>query len=156
MARRLALDSNVALLLAVGRTSPELVTQHKRLRGYERGDFELLEGMLAGTDSVVTTPLALSEISNLAPWGFSDPWRGRVVASVRGLVNAFTEVYNPSRSLVSRPEFTRLGLADCAWLALLDKSTTLITVDLDLYLEALAQGHKVTNFNHERTNRGLA
>ncbi len=156
MARRLALDSNIALLLAVGRTSPDLITRHRRLRGYERGDFELLEGMLADVDSVVTTPYALSEVSNLATFGIGDPWRTRVVASVTGLVDAFTEIYNPSRRLVQRPEFVRLGLADSAWLALLDDATTLITVDLDLYLEALRQSLNVTNFNHERSLRGLA
>ena len=112
--------------------------------------------MLASVETVVTTRHALSEISNIATWGIPDPWRARVVTSVRGLVEAFTEVYNPSRALVQRPEFVRVGLADCAWLALLDASTTLITVDLDLYLEALRQGLKAVNFNHERSNRGLA
>ncbi len=155
MARRLALDSNLALLLAVGRALPDLIMQHKRLRGYSRGDFELLEGMLASVDSVVTTPHALSEVSNLATFGIVDPWRTRVVASIRGLVEAFTEIYTTSRALVHRPEFVRLGLADSAWLALLDESTTLMTVDLELYLEALAQGLNATNFNHERSSRGL-
>ena len=97
----------------------------------------------------------MSEVSNLADYGITDPWRERIVSSIRGLVEAFTEIYEPSKQLVKRSEFGRLGLTDSAWLAVLDDAATLVTVDLDLYLEAQRQGKQAVNFHHVRLSNGL-
>ena len=54
-----------------------------------------------------------------------------------------------------RTEFSQLGLADCAWLAMLDDSTRLLTVDNALYLAAHRCGCDAVNFNHVRASRRL-
>jgi hypothetical protein len=150
----LAIDSNLTLLLAVGRAERGLLYRHKRLRHYTEADYELLQGFIAVAERVVTTPHSLTEVSNLADFGILEPSRTRITASVRGLIEAFVELYCPSVELAGAPEFQRLGLADCAWLAALDNNTRLLTVDNELYLAALDRGCDAVNFNHVRVARG--
>ena len=145
---KIALDTNLTLLLAVGRAQRGLVPVHKRLQQFSDLDYGLLQGFLAVSDQVITTPFSMAEISNLAAFGVIEPARSRVVASLKGLTEAFVEVYTPSKVLARRAEFAWLGLADCAWLAVLDQHTRLLTVDNALYLAALKLGHNATNFHH--------
>jgi hypothetical protein len=152
----LALDSNLMLLLAVGRAERGLVASHKRLRPYAEADYELLQGFIAVSDAVVTTPNVMTEVSNLADYGVLEPSRSRISASVKGLIAVFVEVYWQSRQLADFPEFERLGLADCSLLAVLDKRTRLLTVDNALYIAALQRGSAALNFHHIRSARGLA
>ena len=112
MTNRLALDSNLTLLLAVGRAEQGLVAKHKRLRPFDEADYQLLLGFLIHADEVVTTPNARTEVSNLAPYGMFEPARSRITASLRGLIAAFSEIHCPSRIVAEFDEFTRLGLAD--------------------------------------------
>ena len=156
MSGNLALDSNLTLVLAVGRTGIHLMGRHKRLRQYSEVDFNLLLGFVAGADPLVTTPNALTEISNIATFGIIDPARAQIISSVRGLIDAFYEIYKPSKELAHHPAFSRLGLADCAWLATLDARTRFLTVDLELYLAASKQGHDAINFNHIKEQLGRA
>ena len=152
---RRALDSNLTLLLAVGRAERGLVATHERLRQYSEADYELLTGFLAVSDAVITTPNAMTEVSNIADFGIREPARSRVAASIRGLIGAFVEVYWQSSKLGDFVEFNRLGLADCSLLAVLDDRTRLLTVDSALYLAALGRGCHAVNFNHIRVARGL-
>ena len=150
---RLALDSNLLLLLVVGRTERGLLTRHKRLRSYSEADYELLQGFIAVSNVLVTTPSALTEVSNIADSEFvsllAPAWPRRW-----GLIGAFVEVYWQSSKLGDF-SFNRLGLADCSLLAVLDDRTRLLTVDSALYLAALGRGCHAVNFNHIRAARGL-
>ena len=149
----LAIDSNLTLLLAVGRAEKGLVARHKHLRPFNEADYELLQGFLVFADEVVTTPNALTEVSNIATYGIAEPARSRIVASLQGLIGSFREIYHPSTGVADQDEFARLGLADCAWLSVLDRRTRLLTVDNDLYLAALNRGCHAVNFHHARIER---
>lgn len=153
---KIALDTNLTLLLAVGRAERGLIARHKRLQRYSDTDYELLVGQLSQAQSLITTPNALTEVSNIARYGIHGASRARVMYSVRALACDCGEVYLPSKEVVMMTEFERLGLADCAWLAMLGQHTTLLTVDNNLYLAALTQGHRAINFDHVRASRGLA
>ena len=147
---KLALDSNLTLLFAVGRAQTGMISRHKRLQSYSEADYELLQGFLLSAQQVITTPQAMTEVSNLAGFGVAEPALSRINSSVKGLAEAFFEIYNSSRNLAQYDEFARLGLADCAWLAVLGGETRLLTVDNALYLAALQRGHFAVNFNHVR------
>jgi hypothetical protein len=150
---KVSLDTNLTLLLVVGRAERGLISKHKRLNNFSDADYELLVGQLAQASALVTTPNSLTEASNLAPFGVLGPSRGRVMQSLRALAQDCQEVYRPSREVSLRPEFERLGLADCVWLSIVDTDTVLLTVDNELYLAALDQGTRAINFDHVRAAR---
>ena len=150
-----ALDTNLLLLLVVGRVSPRLVGRHKRLQSYLPRDFELLVESLRQADVLVTTPNTLTEVSNLAGYGVHDPLRTEIYVSLRQVVGEVTETYQDSRVIAQDREFTRLGLADCAWFLVLNDETELMTDDQNLYQVALYRGHNVTNFSHLRKLYGF-
>ena len=150
MGDRLALDSNLILLLAVGRAEQGLIAKHKRLRQFDEADYELLLGYLVNAAEVVTTPNAMTEVSNLATFGMLEPARSRIVASLKTLITSFSETYAQSRLVSELDDFVRLGLTDCAWFPVLENGARLLTVDNDLYLVALQRGYSAVNFEHIR------
>lgn len=99
---------------------------------------------------LVTTPNALTEVSNLARFGRREPLRSEVMRSLASLVASMRENYVPSNPIVTFDEFLRLGLTDTTWLACLAPSDLLLTADLNLYLAALSRGLRTINFNHLR------
>lgn len=152
---KIALDSNLSLLLIVGRAERGLIARHKRLKGYSEDDYELLIAHLRSANALVTTPNTLTEISNIASFGLTDASLDRVIRSYQAFVLDCTEVHHPSRQLVERTEFSWLGLADCAWLAVLCHGTSLLTSDNELHIAAMLCGHASINFNHSKAALGL-
>ena len=152
--RRIAVDTNVLLLLLIGSVDPAYIARHKRLGTYRARDHSLLLEQLVGAE-IVVTPTALAEVSNLATYGVQDPLRTRVMDRLRQFIQATAEHYRPSRDLVGATEFGRLGLPDCSWLDALDTNTVLLTDDLGLYNAALARKLSAMNFAHIRRSRGL-
>lgn len=145
------LDANLLLLLVVGSADRSFITKHKRLRSYTDEDFDLLRLFLSRASSIIVTPNALTEASNLAGY-ISDPARTTIYQMFRAIVQTPTciEFAVESKLAVSRTEFIRLGLTDSVLLHLATDSHTLLTADVDLYLAAIAQGLKAENFNHYR------
>jgi hypothetical protein len=137
------------VLLLVGGVSEKLIETHKRLRSFSAADFRMLRAYVGDAD-LVTLPNSLTEVSNLLRQGVTEPARSRLTASLASFAQVASEVYVQSREAVKAPEFTRLGLTDCAWLQALSPSIELLTVDLGLYLAALDHGITAINFNHLR------
>ena len=71
--RKVAVDTNLLLLLLIGSVAPDFIDNHKRLRAYTLADFLLLEEDLKSADSLIATPNVLAELSNLAAYGGSEP-----------------------------------------------------------------------------------
>ena len=153
--RRIAVDTNLLLLLVVGSASRSHIARHKRLRAYSIEDFDFLLEILRNTDEIVATPNAWTEVSNLAGFGLVDPIRSEVFAALANLINKLHERYRTSSSASEEPEFARLGLTDCAWLESSGSNTILLTDDLQLYLAACHRGMNAFNFTHLREQRGL-
>ena len=59
------IDSNLLLLLVVGRSSRDIIAKHKRLRQFTARDYDILLDLLDGTAQVFVTPHTLAEASNL-------------------------------------------------------------------------------------------
>jgi len=148
-ASSIVLDANLLVLLIVGLASPSYIASHKRLRAFTVGDFLLLKDLLASAASIVVTANSVTETSNLARQ-IAEPARTSVSRILRELViRAETqELYIPSSQAVEQAAFLRLGITDAATLDTLGPDNKLLTVDLDLYLEALRQGKAAENFTH--------
>lgn len=149
-----AIDSNLLLLLVVGMASREYIRKHKRLQEFTADDYDLLQEQLSVATEVIVTPNTPTETSNLIDH-IADPARKHIYDLLRDLLrsSSSSEVYIPSQSAAERPELPRLGLTDCALLDVCSGGTPLITVDLKLYLAAIAAGDKALNFNHLRDSR---
>ena len=98
---------------------------------------------------MVVTPNTLTETLNLAGQ-IPEPARSDIFRTFQVLLGMSSEIYVPSGQAAERPEFLRLGLTDAVVLTTATDQSTIITADLDLYLEAMRQGKNVSNFNHYR------
>ena len=124
------------------------IQSHKRLRAYAREDFDQLVSLLSGASRIVVTPNTLTETLNIAGQ-IAEPARIHIFEAFRRLLGVTEEVYVASRR-ASDQLILRLGLKNFVVLESTGKKLTIITADLDLYLEALRQGQSVINFNHLR------
>lgn len=131
-------DSNLLALLVAGGVDPELIAKHRRLRDYTAGDYEILLVILEEVETVLVTPNTLTEASNLLRQ-HGEPERSRLMHGLAYLIEESEEIVIASRTASGNPHFTGLGLADAVMLESVSAQTPLITVDLALYLAALAQ-----------------
>ena len=140
-------DSNLLTLLIAGRVNRTLIAKHRRLSGYTPEHYDILINFLSGARRVYVTPNVLTETSNLLGQ-HADPERSQLMAALREVIFRSEEIIVKSADASRNKAFTRLGLADAALLELATQETTLITVDLDLYLAALENGANAVNFTH--------
>lgn len=144
------IDANLFVLLVVGSVGTELIAKHRRLREYSEEDYETLISLLDRVDRVFVTPNTLTETSNLLAQ-HGDPERSHFFERLRFIIQESEEVVVASAAASSNSEFGRLGLTDAALLEVVTKETPLVTVDLDLYLAALAKGEELAvNFTYIR------
>ncbi len=142
------LDANLLVLLVVGTTDQAIVPRHRRLQSFDAHDYERLVGLLGNYQQVLVTPNTLTETSNLLSQ-HGEPQRSRFFDTLRSLIEINSEIVITSRQASANPSFHRLGLTDAALLEVVTPETPLITVDLDLYVAALAQApNAAVNFTH--------
>ena len=149
MMAAILIDTQLLVLLVVGRASPAYIRKHKRLQHYKMSDFDLLELTIAQAEHVVVTPHTLTEASNLLRQ-IEEPERTNIMATFQGLITSSREQHVPAWVAAGRIEFMRLGLADAGILALDHEPMLLLTADTDLYLAASQAGRHVENFNFIR------
>lgn len=152
--RSLVLDSNLLVLLVVGLVDRQLILKHKRTRSFEPEDFDLLTQILSEYEEIVVTPNVMTEASNLASQ-VAEPNLSAVRQRIAILAGSLREEYCPSAEATTLAPYLRLGLTDCALLALAGTQAPLLTTDLDLYLEAAKFNRLAKNFNHLREARLL-
>ena len=87
---------------------------------------------------------------------YDEVTRDRLRRTFANLIPLQDEVHHPASNTILHQAFLRLGLADCAILDLVDDDLSLITTDLDIYLQAAKQHpDSAINFNHVRQSRLL-
>ena len=153
-ANPLVIDSNLLVLLVVGRASPKFIAMHKKLKQYTVADFDLLLRIVRPAPEVLVTPNTLAEASNLLGY-IDEPARSRVYEIFKALIPTMVEQHIPSATAAGRAEFVRLGLTDSVLLEVTRPTTTLLTADLQLYLTASRAGKNAVNFNHVRVQEGI-
>ena len=144
------IDANLLVLLVVGSVGRGLIAKHRRLQGYTSEDYEILINLLERVEQVFVTPNTLTETSNLLAQ-HADPERSRFFDRLRFIIQESKEVTVASAQASSNSAFNRLGLTDAALLEAVTPDTPLVTVDLKLYLAAIASGREVAlNFTYLR------
>ena len=145
---RVLIDTNLLVLLVVGRTGQHLISKHRRLQAFTVDDFGRLDDILRGIDRVVVTPNTLTEASNLLAQ-HGEPERSRFFDIFRYLIEVSQEICVTSFEAAQNPQFVRLGLTDAAVLEAVSGETPLLTADLPLFLAAASKDHKAAfNFWH--------
>lgn len=144
-----ALDTNLAVLLAVGTANPDYIAKHKRLRIYDKTAFLLLDELLGAAEGILWCPHVLAETSNLARY-VNDPIRIEVAQALAILISRYPEASVVSAEASRHVAYRRLGLTDSVMLTLASTGATLLTDDLDLHVAALSAGHSTINFNEFR------
>mgnify|MGYP001809569449 CR=1 FL=1 len=145
-----ALDTNLLVLLVVGKTNRTLVDKHKNTRhDFDQADYDRLLGILGAERRLVVVPHVLAETSSLLRQ-HREPERGALMRSFSRVVGDPDERHPPFREAALDPVFARLGLTDATVLGSLPAGTTLLTTDLDLFLEAQKRSFPAINFNWSR------
>ncbi|MEQ1650826.1 MAG: hypothetical protein ABL898_19795 [Hyphomicrobiaceae bacterium] len=144
----IALDTNLLLLLVVGQATGAAVG--KRLKSFSDDDYQLLLEFVSNYDRLIITPNVATEVSNIWDFGLGGDWRRQVPVVLAHVIQQSLEISKPSKDVVEDPEFARLGLADCAWLGVLDQETTLLTDDVALWNVASSRGFRAVNFTSLR------
>ena len=146
----LILDANLLVLLVVGLVDPKLISQHRRTQGFVEEDFPLLKQALQAYTTVLITPGILAESSNLLRYD-AEPRKSHLMNVFRELLGTYDERHVAANEIAHDGAFVRLGLTDTGILDVLERErASLLTVDLELYLEAAKRTAEVYNFNHIR------
>ena len=133
------IDSNILLLLVVGRVSRELIFRHRRLAGFSDEDYDILTDLLQKVRKVFVTPNTLTETSNLLGQ-HGEPERSRLFQELRSIILDSEEVVVASSIASGNRAFSRLGLTDAALLEAVSSDTPLLTIDHNLHKAALELG----------------
>ncbi len=148
--RGVLLDTNLMLLLWVGRWNPQMIANHKRTERFDQSDFEMLENVVATFQRVVATPGILTESTNLLR---QNRHKLAISATLIDQITALDERYQPSVEVINTPAFVPLGLTDAGIIALAREGWLVLTVDFKLVNALAAKGLAVINFYHLRSPR---
>lgn len=139
-------DANLIVLLVAGDTDPHIITRHKRLKQFTVGDYRVLRELIFEAGGIVyVTPNTLTEASNLLR-NYGEPDRTRLSDTLAALINESREVVVRSVDAAANAAYRRLGLTDAALLEVISVDRPLLTVDVQLALEA-AQVHPEASVN---------
>ena len=151
--KSIVIDTNVLVLLIVGRTRPTLIDSHTALSRYPRESLRWLCDILMNYDEHIITPGILAETSNLL---LKDKKTSKqTMPALRAMVgdSSFTSSipYNETNiaieEIVNTHGFFWLGVVDASILSLAKSGIPLITSDTKLFLEASSFCKGCINFN---------
>jgi len=150
MAKSILLDTNLLVVLVVGLTSPAEIGKHKRTRNYTPEDFLTLQEALQNYQQLWVTSQAVAECSNLIRQT-NKPMAEQLMKTLSNLVSTAKESNITSTEIFKESSVLALGVADAGITKKSKRVTTLLTADLDLYLEVDRKFGNAINFNHIRT-----
>ena len=100
----LVLDTNLLILVVVGRGAPELIARHKNLKTFSLEDYQNVRRHVARASRLLATPHILTETSNLLGQ-IGEPDRRRVLAAFAAIINdieIIDEIHVPARRAAIR------------------------------------------------------
>jgi rRNA-processing protein FCF1 len=143
------IDTNILLLLFVGRFDPKRITRFKNTEKFTEDDFALLEILLENFTRLITTPYILAEVNSFANQ-FGEPIRSLYFKKFAEQISLLDEVYTPGSTLASIPEFVRYGLTDLSIFAAAREKVIVLTDD-GRFADFLSHNQlDVLNFDHLR------
>ena len=144
------IDSNLLVLLVVGRAQRSVIGRHRRLKEFSASDYSALVSLFDADTKIYVTPNTLTETSNLLAYGPHN-LRSRFFDTLKFMINESEEIVIKSEKASSIPEFNWLGLTDAVLLEVACEETPVITVDLRLYNAVVSRDPAAAlNFNHLR------
>ncbi|MBI5250400.1 MAG: hypothetical protein HY912_12970 [Desulfomonile tiedjei] len=144
------IDTNILLLLFVGRYDRALVPKFKRTKIFTDDDYSLAEKIVSFFARVVTTPNILTEVSNLSNQ-LPEQIKQKYFREFVSVVDLLEEEYVASATACGHHYFPRCGLTDSTIMALAQKNYLVITDDFALSNILHGLNIDVINFNHLRT-----
>ncbi|MFN3167290.1 MAG: hypothetical protein ACE37H_09535 [Phycisphaeraceae bacterium] len=148
--RRFLMDTNLLVLLIVGRSDPSWILSFKRTKVYTPDEYDRLESLLRQASGLVSTPNILTETSNLLN-AATGGHRLILFQTMAELIEGLDEVYVQSRTAASNVIFPDFGLTDMAILdATRETESIALTDDSRLAGQLAIQDLDVINFNHLR------
>ena len=146
--RRLLLDTNVLLLLILGKIDVNQIGRGS-LSKYERPDFVVLHLICERFSTLLTTPHILTEACHLGSRDVTGPRRHALYALLKRHSEEGSEE-TISLAALGLPSLVRVGVADSVTEKLCDSDTLLISDDRELCGIVTRRGGHVVNFNHVR------
>jgi hypothetical protein len=143
----LLIDSNLLLLLFVGRMNRSRIATFKRTDRYSPSDYDLLKKLVSMFRRTLTTPHILTEVSNLA--SLAEPQLGAIRRIMMNSVQLMHELHEQSRVVVRDQAYLRLGLTDAA-ISTVCGGVLVLTDDFPLYDLLRRKGIDAINFSHLR------
>ena len=137
------------VLIAVGTYDPQRVLTFKRTLKYTLDDLQLMTRLLSHFGRRVTTPNILTEVDNLTRQ-LPEAEYEAIAITLAQLVADFFEVYFPSAGVLSNPNYSLLGLTDCAT-AMAATGVLVVTDDFRLSNVLSGLGYDAININHIRS-----
>ncbi len=146
----LLIDTNLLVLLVVGRTQRSMINRHRRLKGYSESDYDALVGLLDQETKIIVTPNTLTESSNLLAYG-PPSVNSRLFETLKFMIHASEEIVVQSEVASEVPEFGWLGLTDAVLVHVASPDVPLITSDFRLWSAVVSRDPRAAiNFNNLR------
>jgi rRNA-processing protein FCF1 len=149
--RGVILDSNLLLLLLVGRYVPQAIGDFKLLtnQGFTVTDFEQLRQLVSAFSKIIITPHIMTEVSNQCGQ-YKRRSRLDLMAGIAELISQCAEEFRSSKELVVRADFPAFGLTDTAISAVTPGSYLVLTKDFALASHLSKLGVDALNFTQFR------
>lgn len=140
------LDTNILLLLLVGKVEKELVGNCSRLKAYSIDDFLLLEWLLMGDPGFAITPHIATETWNLGENALAGDHQTRFKSLFISYLENAREAWVPVKLLAGESYFPRLGVADSGAARIKRRRPVVITDDAKFTVQLETQRSPVVNF----------
>lgn len=147
----LLVDTNLLMLLWVGRWNSAFISRHKRTNQFDANDYGLLEMLVELFTKVVVTPCILAEASNLVRQsGGKNSGAGSLSEKLVEQFRLLDERHIESIVVADSAAFIPLGLTDAGIALVAREKYLVVTSDLDLYCHLQTEAIDAINFHHLR------
>lgn len=144
------IDTNLLLLLLVGKFDVDLIEKNNGLSRYTKQDYEILNNFVNKFKLFIITPHILTEISNLSHYISEPKLSGYLNEFVNQLI-IFRERNIAKNDILKEKLFTFLGVTDTAIIKIAkSKDYLVLTDDLKQFIQLQNQKVNSINFNHIR------
>ncbi|UFH56617.1 hypothetical protein [Spirosoma sp. KNUC1025] len=148
----LLIDTNLLILLVIGRLDASQISAHNLTNSYTTDDYKLLISFISRFRSTVVTPNILTEASNLLE---TYSYKGQqALTLLQDIAKAMNEVYCESIMTMTNhhKSYIKFGLSDSVTYSLAIQNYLILTDDLKLCSYLQGQGLFAFNFNNLRTH----
>ncbi|MBP0020250.1 MAG: hypothetical protein J7647_22180 [Cyanobacteria bacterium SBLK] len=134
----LLIDTNIMLVLFVGRVNRQRISEFNRTEKYTAKDYDTLVKITKKFVKIVTTPNILTEVNSLINQ-LKDPERSQCLKLFSQLLSRIDEFYLESKQISEMEKFAKFGLTDCGILDLAKDRYLVLTDDFKLanYLQSV-------------------